>query len=50
MQEALGLKVSQFLGIMGDETPDPLAQQESISLARAHIRRLLSRVDAGEFV
>ena len=49
MQEALGLKVSQFLGIMGDETPDPLSQQESTSLARAHIRRLLSRVEAGEF-
>ena len=49
MQEALGLKVSQFLGIMGDEAPDPLSQQESVSLARAHIRRLLSRVEAGEF-
>lgn len=43
MQEALGLKVSQFLGIMGD-APLGLAQQEQQeSQARAHIRSLAAR-------
>lgn len=49
MQETLGLKVSQFLGIMGDTEPSISQQDEGVQNARAHIRRLLSRVDAGEF-
>ncbi len=43
MQEALGLKVSQFLGLMGD-LPTPvsaIAEQETI--ARAHVRRMMER-------
>ncbi len=43
MQEALGLKVSQFLALMGDlPTPqsDMLAQE---SAARAHVKRLMAR-------
>lgn len=44
MQEALGLKVSQFLSLMGDlPTPQSdMLQQESA--ARAHVRRLLDRL------
>jgi len=43
MQEALGLKVSQFLALMGDlPTPasEMLAQETA---ARAHVRRLMAR-------
>lgn len=43
MQEALGLKVSQFLALMGDlPTPqaETLAQETA---ARAHVRRLMAR-------
>lgn len=46
MQDALGLKVSQFVSLMGDETPsqqDTLLQQ---SFARERIRRLVERLDA----
>ncbi len=48
MQDALGLKVSQFVSLMGDETPsqqDTLLQQ---SYARERIRRLVERLDAEE--
>ncbi len=43
MQEALGLKVSQFLALMGDlptPTSEMLAQENA---ARAHVRRLMDR-------
>lgn len=44
MQEALGMKVSQFLALMGDvPTPAPdTAEQETI--ARAHVRKLMARM------
>lgn len=48
MQEALGLKVSQFLALMGDA---PVAQAEveaQETIARAHVRRLMERFDAQE--
>ncbi len=45
MQETLGLKVSQFLGIMGDETPDLQQQAQLETAARAHIRSLLARME-----
>ena len=47
MQEALGLKVSQFLGIMGDALPGPEQQERQETLARAHIRSLLERIESG---
>jgi hypothetical protein len=48
MQEALGLKVSQFLGIMGDAPPQPAQQEQQETLARAHIRSLVRRLEAKE--
>lgn len=47
MQEALGLKVSQFLQLMGDL---PMPQSEMLrqeSIARAHVCRLMERYDQG---
>lgn len=44
MQDALGLKVSQFVSLMGDETPNPEDQLLQQSYARDHIRRLVSRL------
>jgi len=48
MQETLGLKVSQFLGIMGDVVPAPADQAEQESMARAHIRSLVARLAVEE--
>ena len=45
MQEALGLKVSQFMGLMGDK---PLSEGEiayGASAARLHVEKLLRRLD-----
>lgn len=44
MQEALGLKVSQFLALMGDA---PASMEETIeqeNAARAHVRRIMERI------
>ena len=41
MQDALGLKVSQFVQLMGDKTPDMLDAQQSARAARMHIERML---------
>ena len=47
MQDALGLKVSQFVSLMGDAAPDPdesfMQQQE----AREYMRRLVERLQEG---
>jgi len=44
MQEALGLKVSQFLQLMGD-IPTPQSEMlRQESAARAHVRRLMERL------
>ncbi len=44
MQEALGLKVSQFVGLMGD-TPVPQAQTEQLAnQARHHVERLAEQM------
>ena len=43
IQERLGLKVSQFLGLMGDRAPDEAESARSASLARQHVERLLER-------
>ena len=50
IQEKLGLKVSQFLGLMG-EAP-PCAQEEALSAshARYHVERLLTRFNSLEAV
>ena len=48
MQDSLGLKVSQFVSLMGDNPPtqeDNLLQQ---SYARDRIRRLVERLEEGE--
>ena len=47
MQEALGLKVSQFIQLMGDETPDEEKQWMAQSSAREHVRRLVERLTEG---
>ena len=46
MQDALGLKVSQFVSLMGDETPRPEEQLMQQSYARERIRKLVERLDA----
>lgn len=46
MQDALGLKVSQFVSLMGDALPDAGDQSLQQSLARERIRRLVARLDA----
>ncbi|MDO5299640.1 MAG: DEAD/DEAH box helicase [Clostridia bacterium] len=41
MQDALGLKVSQFVALMGDRTPDMMDAQNGQKAAKAHIETLL---------
>ena len=45
MQEALGLKVSQFMGLMGDRPQTEGEMLESASVARRHVEKLLKRLD-----
>lgn len=45
MQEALGLKVSQFLGLMGDRALTEQEAAKSASIARRHVEKLLARLD-----
>ena len=47
MQDALGLKVSQFVALMGDSVRDFADEQRAQSAARTHIRRLLERAGMG---
>ena len=44
MQQALGLKVSQFVGLMGDRPPTPEETALQQSQAREHIRALVQRL------
>jgi hypothetical protein len=44
MQEALGLKVSQFVSIMGDQAPSQAQQLLLETEARARIQRLVERL------
>ena len=44
MQQALGLKVSQFVALMGDKTPTQEEAWMHQSEAREHIRRLVERL------
>ncbi len=41
IQERLGLKVSQFLGLMGEAAPSALDDAQSASIARQHVERLV---------
>ena len=41
MQDALGLKVSQFVALMGDKAPDMLDAQRAQTAAKAHIEAML---------
>ncbi|MBR5559999.1 MAG: DEAD/DEAH box helicase [Clostridia bacterium] len=41
MQDALGLKVSQFVQLMGDKAPDMDSVQKAQSAAKRHIERML---------
>ena len=43
MQDALGLKVSQFVQLMGDRTPDMQDVQRAQHAAKQHIERMLER-------
>lgn len=44
MQEALGLKVSQFLALMGDAPASAPDVERQETEARAHVRRLMARL------
>ena len=46
MQDALGLKVSQFVQLMGDKAPDMDSVQRAQRAAKMHIERMLTRLDA----
>jgi len=43
MQDALGLKVSQFVQLMGDSAPDMADVQRAQAAAKAHVRRMLEQ-------
>ena len=43
MQDALGLKVSQFVQLMGDKAPDMDDVQQAQRAAKRHIERMLER-------
>ena len=43
MQDALGLKVSQFVALMGDRAQELADEQRAQSAARMHISHLLER-------
>ena len=44
MQDALGLKVSQFVALMGDRQPDRSDEFLRESEAREHIRRMIEKL------
>ena len=46
MQDALGLKVSQFVALMGDRPPDMASAQSAQIAAKAHMKKLLEQYDA----
>ncbi|MGN0997884.1 MAG: DEAD/DEAH box helicase [Candidatus Ventricola sp.] len=43
MQDALGLKVSQFVQLMGDQSPDMEQTQRAQAAAKRHIERMLEQ-------
>ena len=48
MQDALGLKVSQFVALMGDKTPELSSVQDAQQAAKAHIEKMLSQYDTAQ--
>lgn len=48
MQDALGLKVSQFVALMGDKTPELSNVQDAQQAAKAHIEKMLEQYDAAQ--
>ena len=48
MQDALGLKVSQFVALMGDKTPELSSVQDAQQAAKAHIEKMLEQYDAAQ--
>ena len=48
MQEALGLKVSQFQLLMGDAGPSQAQADAGANYARQHVERLVLRMDSAE--
>jgi hypothetical protein len=48
MQDALGLKVSQFVSLMGDSGPDQAESALLQSQARERIRRLVKNLARAE--
>jgi len=47
MQEALGLKISQFLGIMGDEGENEEDDVLAMEAAQSHMRRVIEKLKGG---
>ena len=45
MQDALGLKVSQFVQLMGDKAPDQQDVQQAQRAAKAHVARMLQQYE-----
>ena len=45
MQDALGLKVSQFVALMGDQTPELSSIQDAQKAAKAHIEAMLKQYE-----
>jgi len=48
MQEALGLKVSQFVGLMGDTPVSPAEASAAASQARKHVEQLVKQMGGHE--
>lgn len=48
MQDALGLKVSQFVALMGDQTPELSSVQDAQKAAKAHIEAILKQYEKNE--
>ncbi len=49
MQEALGLKVSQFVSLMGDTPPTPEEAALGAGMARRHVQHLAERFSGREY-
>ena len=45
IQEALGLKVSQFLGLMGENAQSPALMQADADFARRYVEKMMENYD-----
>ena len=48
MQDALGLKVSQFVALMGDQAPELSSVQDAQKAAKAHIEAMLKQYEKND--